>query len=117
MAAKNFPTRLPETEVGQEIYSLPMPKDTGALKGMQPILIKQPYQIDYIHSYGQDSPWFAGLSNSEIMERAGTEGIETIMWMVMRGALQQDVKVVHKHYHVPISNTGAGMVVLENGPG
>ncbi len=67
MAAKNFPTRLPETEVGQEIYSLPMPKDTGALKGMQPILIKQPYQIDYIHSYGQDSPWFAGLSNGVML--------------------------------------------------
>jgi protocatechuate 4,5-dioxygenase, beta chain len=24
------------------------------------------------------------------------------------------VKVVHKHYHAPISNTGAGVLVLEN---
>jgi protocatechuate 4,5-dioxygenase, beta chain len=54
------------------------------------------------------------LSNTEIMRRAGTEGIETIMWLVMRGALQSNVKVVHKHYHVPISNTGAGVLVLEN---
>ena len=43
-----------------------------------------------------------------------TEGIETIMWLVMRGALQENVKVIHKHYHAPISNTGAGVLVLEN---
>jgi protocatechuate 4,5-dioxygenase, beta chain len=24
------------------------------------------------------------------------------------------VKIVHKHYHAPISNTGAGVLVLEN---
>jgi len=48
------------------------------------------------------------------MRRTGTEGIETIMWLVMRGALQENVKVIHKHYHAPISNTGAGVLVLEN---
>jgi protocatechuate 4,5-dioxygenase beta chain len=36
------------------------------------------------------------------------------MWLVMRGALQDDAKVIHKHYHAPISNTGAGVLVLEN---
>ncbi|RYZ63122.1 MAG: protocatechuate 3,4-dioxygenase, partial [Proteobacteria bacterium] len=34
--------------------------------------------------------------------------------LVMRGALQDTVKIVHKHYHAPISNTGAGVLVLEN---
>jgi protocatechuate 4,5-dioxygenase beta chain len=32
----------------------------------------------------------------------------------MRGALAPKVEVIHKHYHVPISNTGAGVLVLEN---
>jgi len=36
------------------------------------------------------------------------------MWMVMRGALQDEAKLIHKHYHAPISNTGAGVMVLEN---
>jgi len=58
--------------------------------------------------------WMTRFSNSEIMEKAGTEGIETIMWLVMRGALQDAPRVVHKHYHVPISNTGAGVLVLDN---
>jgi protocatechuate 4,5-dioxygenase beta chain len=48
------------------------------------------------------------------MERTGTEGIETIMWLVMRGALRDDARVVHKHYHAPISNTGAGVLLLDN---
>ena len=63
-----------------------------------------------------DPEWFADLSNTEIMRRSGSEGIETIMWMVMRGALRHDVEVVHKHYHAPISNTGAGVMVLDNHP-
>ncbi|OGO41615.1 MAG: nucleotide-binding protein [Chloroflexi bacterium RBG_16_57_9] len=33
------------------------------LKQLQPIILKQHYGIDYIHSYGQDSPFFAGLAN------------------------------------------------------
>jgi len=36
------------------------------------------------------------------------------MWLVMRGALQENVNVIHKQYHTPISNTGAGVLVLEN---
>ena len=52
--------------------------------------------------------------HAEIMRRTGSEGIETIMWLVRRGALQYSVMVVHKHYHEPISNTGAGVLVLEN---
>jgi hypothetical protein len=31
-----------------------------------------------------------------------------------RGASQENVKVIYKHYHAPISNTGTGVLVLEN---
>jgi len=55
------------------------------------------------------------LSNTEIMDVAGTEGIEVIMWMVMRGALSPNVDLLHKHYHAPISNTGAGVLLLKDG--
>jgi len=67
---KEIPMRLPETETATEVYNLPfpqLPKDLGALKGMKPIVVKQPYHIDYIHSYGQDSPWLAALSNGTIL--------------------------------------------------
>ena len=44
--------KLPETDDGTILFNVPFPKDLKELKGMAPIIIKQPYQIDYIHSYG-----------------------------------------------------------------
>jgi protocatechuate 4,5-dioxygenase beta chain len=35
--------------------------------------------------------------------------------MAMRGALTGHVTEVHRNYHIPISNTAAATVVLENG--
>jgi len=72
------------------------------------------YDLQCMESVINDPEWLASQSTSSIIERAGTEGVEVIMWLVMRGALHPNVKVVHKHYHVPVSNTGAGVLVLEN---
>jgi protocatechuate 4,5-dioxygenase beta chain len=72
------------------------------------------YDLQCMESVINDPEWLASQSTSAIIERAGTEGVEVIMWLVMRGALHPNVHVVHKHYHVPVSNTGAGVLVLEN---
>lgn len=56
-----------ETTEGTILYNVPFPKDLRGLKEMAPIIIKQPYSIDYIHSYGQDSPFFAGLANKKLL--------------------------------------------------
>jgi protocatechuate 4,5-dioxygenase beta chain len=71
-----------------------------------------------------DLAWLDGIANDPETYRAmtredygrdfGSEGAELIMWLVMRGAMDPRVKLVHKHYHAPASMTGAGMVVLEN---
>jgi len=45
---------------------------------------------------------------------AGAQGVEFLNWMAMRGALNARVAEVHRNYHVPISNTAAATVVLEN---
>jgi len=37
-----------------------------------------------------------------------------VMWHVMRGALDDEVDEVYRHYHVPASNTAAGLLILEN---
>jgi hypothetical protein len=42
---------------------------------------------------------------------AGTQGVELIMWLVMRGALSARVNTIHRHYHIPVSNTAAGVVL------
>ena len=59
--------RLPETDDGTIIFKVPFPRDLKELQHMSPIIIKQPYHIDYIHSFGQDSPFFAGLANGKLL--------------------------------------------------
>jgi len=56
------------------------------------------------------------LSNTDLIREAGSEGAELVMWLVMRGALGKDVAEVHSAYHVPVSNTAAGLVAIDNRP-
>lgn len=55
----------------------------------------------------------AQIPHLDYLREAGSEGIELVMWLVMRGALQRNVNVVNRHYHVPASNTAVGHLVLE----
>lgn len=53
---------------GTILFNVPFPKKLDeaalkALKEMTPIVKRQPYHVEYVHSYGQDSPFFAGLAN------------------------------------------------------
>lgn len=49
----------------------------------------------------------------ELVRLAGAQGAEFILWLAMRGALGGKVKKIFSHYHIPISNTAAGVLVLE----
>ena len=67
-----IPSRKEETLGGYIVHGLPFPLETDPdslafLKRMAPIQIEQDYKITYLHSYGQDSPWFAGLSNRRLL--------------------------------------------------
>lgn len=63
-----LPTQFEETLEGTIVYDLPFPlvldhAGLASLKQNRPLRIRQSYHIEYLHSYGQDSPFFAGLSN------------------------------------------------------
>jgi protocatechuate 4,5-dioxygenase beta chain len=49
----------------------------------------------------------------QLVEQAGTQGVELVNWIVARGMLEGEVARVHANYHIPISNTAAGLLVLE----
>jgi hypothetical protein len=71
--------KLEETDEGQILFSVPFPVELDedalkSLKHMRPIILKQPYHIDYIHSYGQDSPFFAGLANGVLLGNRAPDG-------------------------------------------
>ena len=54
----------------------------------------------------------AEISHQKIMEDAGAEAVELIMWLTMRGALSPKARRVHRHYYAPMT-TGMGLITFE----
>ncbi|WP_052878535.1 class III extradiol dioxygenase family protein [Vibrio coralliirubri] len=54
------------------------------------------------------------LTIHDLIANGGAQGPEFIMWMGMRGALNGELNVLQSDYHAPISNTGAGTMLIEN---
>ena len=55
-------------------------------------------------------------THRQYMEWGGAESVEMIMWLAMRGALDEKVERIHRNYYAPLL-TGYGLVVLENSSG
>jgi gallate dioxygenase len=55
----------------------------------------------------------ARMTHQELMERGGADGVEIIMWMVMRGALSPRVRRLHRNYFHPMV-TGFAQVIFED---
>jgi protocatechuate 4,5-dioxygenase beta chain len=53
------------------------------------------------------------ITRQELVKNAGAQGTEFLMWMMMRGALGDDVTEITRNYHIPISNTASGTLLLE----
>jgi protocatechuate 4,5-dioxygenase beta chain len=77
-------------------------------------LINSEFDRRFLDTLVEDPCSAAAISHIEYLREAGSEGIELVMWLVMRGALDARVREVHRHYHVPASNTAVGHLVLEN---
>jgi protocatechuate 4,5-dioxygenase beta chain len=77
-------------------------------------LINKEWDTAFFDDLTRNVPRLVGLSHVDYMRDAGAEGIEMIMWLIMRGALNDTVSEVYRHYHVPVSNTAAGLIILEN---
>ncbi|HUZ32086.1 MAG TPA: class III extradiol dioxygenase family protein [Xanthobacteraceae bacterium] len=56
----------------------------------------------------------ARISIHDLVKQSGTQGVEFLNWMAMRGALTGRVSELHRNYHIPISNTAAATVVYNN---
>jgi len=67
------------------------------------------------HMAGDPLP-LTKVSSMELIEKAGTAGLEFMNWMTMRGALLGDVHEISRAYHIPISNTASAVQVLEQRP-
>jgi protocatechuate 4,5-dioxygenase beta chain len=56
------------------------------------------------------------MPHIEYLRESGSEGIELVMWLIMRGALGEHVQELHRFYHIPASNTALGHIVIKSNP-
>ena len=86
------------------------------LQGPRAGLINQAWDQRFIERLINEPEALSHMPHLEYVREAGSEGIELVMWLIMRGALNEKVRTVHRFYHVPASNTAVGHLILENVP-
>lgn len=84
------------------------------LEGERAGHINKAFDLKFIDSLTADPTWATQYSNKELVREVGTQGIELLNWLAARGALTGRVSELHRNYHIPISNTAAGLLLLEN---
>ncbi|MGB5245673.1 MAG: class III extradiol dioxygenase subunit beta [Woeseia sp.] len=84
------------------------------LQGERAGLINSDFDHKFMNDIIAQPAELAKMPHVEYQRDAGSEGIELVMWLIMRGALDNKVKEIHRHYHVPASSTAVGHLILEN---
>ena len=84
------------------------------LQGERAGLVNADFDIAFLDDLTQNVDRLVRIPHVEYLREAGSEGAELVMWMIMRGALDDDAREVYRHFHVPASNTAAGLIILEN---
>ncbi len=84
------------------------------LQGPRAGLINREFDNAFLDRLIADPEALRRMPHIEYVREAGSEGIELVMWLIMRGAMGDDAEAsVHRFYHVPASNTAVGHIVLE----
>jgi protocatechuate 4,5-dioxygenase beta chain len=82
------------------------------IQGARAGLINEPWDRKFMDDLVNDPENLQYKPHLEYMVEAGSEGVELIMWLIMRGALGDKVNEVYRFYHVPASNTAVGHLIL-----
>jgi Catalytic LigB subunit of aromatic ring-opening dioxygenase len=77
-------------------------------------LINAAWDAHFLDTLVDDPEAASRITHLEYLREAGSEGIELVMWLIMRGAMNPQVKEIYRATHVPTSNTHNGVLVLEN---
>ena len=83
------------------------------LQGPRAGLINKEWDNRFLDGLIGESEALRHIPHIDYLREAGSEGIELVMWLVMRGALGSAVRRLESNYQVPISNTGSGLLLLE----
>lgn len=83
------------------------------LEGQRAGFINKDFDLQFLESLVVDPKWATRYSIKELVRLTGTQGVELVMWLAARAALGDSVRKVQTGYHIPISNTAAGVAALE----
>lgn len=83
------------------------------LDGARAGFINKPFDRMCLERMVEDPRCLTHYSIRELVALAGAQGVELLMWLAMRAAVGDCAARVHSHYQVPISNTAAGLLVIE----
>jgi Uncharacterized conserved protein len=84
------------------------------LQGTRFGFLNEKADLDFLRRMEEDPESLLSLTHHQMMEQFGAEGIELIMWMVMRGAISSTARRVHSNYYAPMT-TGMGLLTFEEG--
>jgi protocatechuate 4,5-dioxygenase beta chain len=82
------------------------------LQGPRAGFINSGFDNAFFDRLVKDPDGLARVPHLDYVREAGSEGIELVMWLIMRGALGPEVQELYRFYHVPGSNTAVGHIVL-----
>jgi protocatechuate 4,5-dioxygenase beta chain len=82
------------------------------LQGPRAGFINSEFDNAFFDRLVKDPDGLARVPHLDYVREAGSEGIELVMWLIMRGALGPEVTELYRFYHVPGSNTAVGHLVL-----
>ena len=82
------------------------------LQGMRAGLINKAWDQRFLDDLTADPERLRTMPHIEYLREAGSEGIELVMWLIMRGAMGADPAELHRFYHVPASNTAVGHIIM-----
>jgi protocatechuate 4,5-dioxygenase beta chain len=83
------------------------------LQGPRAGLVNREFDTAFMDKLTADPQALRQMPHIEYLREAGSEGIELVMWLIMRGALGPRAKELHRFYHIPASNTALGHIVLK----
>jgi protocatechuate 4,5-dioxygenase beta chain len=84
------------------------------ISGPRAGLINSKWDKNFLDKLSKDPVALTKIPHLDYMREAGAEGIEMVMWLIMRGALENKVDEVYRFYTVPASNTAVGHIILAN---
>ncbi|GAB4260229.1 MAG: hypothetical protein Kow0013_03600 [Pararhodobacter sp.] len=78
--------------------------------------LNEEWDAEFLELLEKEPQKLVNMRLAEYVIKGGMEGAEVIMWLIMRGALSDDVTLVHKQTYAPSVTNIATLVFEDQGP-